>query len=114
MNSYARLSMTDVPGYIWNSVYEKWRNAYLDGWKYSELWNGCALCNFVGSKRYVCRDCPLYKDEWCKAYMNASKISIEYHKFAGEGDEDDWRSRIKDFLIFLKPYCTEDYNNDIY
>ncbi len=108
MNRDGQLFMTDVPSHVWDSVYEKWRNAYLDGWNRSELWSGCSLCKFVNSRKRVCNDCPLYEDGWCRTYLNSSKISIEYHEFAGYRDENIWRSRIQDFLVFLKPYCTED------
>ena len=105
------LEMEAVPGYIWNSVYEKWRQAYIDGWEYWELWHGCDLCKFVVDNEYMCIECPLYKDSWCKSYGSVSRISIQYDiPLRDEGDEDNWRARIREFLIFLKPYCTEDYN----
>lgn len=103
-------AMTDVPSSVWDSVYEKWRRAYLDGWSYGNLWYGCDLCRFMADGEYMCIECPLYINNWCRTYGRESKISIQYHTAIGDPeDEAEWSARLRDFLIFLKPYCTGGY-----
>lgn len=113
INTYTRIEMEEVPANIWDAVYDKWRQAYLDGWDYHTLWRGCALCKWQGDNSYKCRQCPLGTDSWCNSYGCDSRISIRYRGKDGYtygDDEDKWRVEISKFLRFLKPYCTHEIN----
>lgn len=100
--------MEDVPIEIWDSVYEKWNQACIDGWDKDKLWHGCDLCKWAKLSGLGCAQCPLVRGSWCNNFGAGSKLSIEYLDWTK--NEDTWRLRIKDFLIYLEPYCTEDIN----
>lgn len=97
------LSMLDVPLEIRNSVYDKWSEAYLDGWDYDKLWNGCELCQWIALAGCGCNQCPLTYGSWCNNFGAGSRLSIDFRNL--NRDEDAWRSEIRDFLMYLKPYC---------
>lgn len=99
------LNMEDAPERVWNSVYDKWSQALIDGWDHDELWHGCELCKWLMSGGFGCAQCPLARGSWCNNFGAGSKLSIQYLDWTN--NEDTWRSRIKDFLIYLKPYCTK-------
>ena len=100
------IKMVDVPFEIWNAVYDKWAQAYLDGWDKDKLWNGCGLCKWVMKRGDGCKECPLAGDSWCHNFGAGSRLAIEY--FDWTENEDEWRYQIREFLRFLRPYCMGD------
>lgn len=100
--------MEDVPAKLWDGVYDKWSQALIDGWDSDELWSGCDLCSWVMSRDCGCAHCPLASGLWCTNFGAESKLSIQYCNW--NEDVDAWRSRIEEFLIYLKPYCSENIN----
>ena len=107
-----QIEMAEVPSSVWDLVYEKWREAYLDGWNYWELWHGCALCEWQEERSYKCKQCPLSIDNWCQSYGRDSRISIQYRDGPEDeyvADEDKWRAEIERFLKYIKPYCSGGY-----
>ena len=94
------IDIEEVPNDVMKSVYGKWREAYVEGWE-NKLWGLCAMCHWVSG----CDVCPLRKGNWCTSNALGSRIHI---RFNGSSGEDAWKDRIKDFLIFLKPYCKGD------
>lgn len=97
------LNMEDIPQTIYNDIYEKWRQAYLDGWSYLNLWQGCSLCRWMRDNGYNCDRCVLKKGNWCTNFGSTSKLSIYYNN--KYGDKETWKTRLEEFLVFLKPYC---------
>jgi len=93
------ISMMDVPGEVWDRVYEKWTLALWNGWD-DQLWNSCKLCQWILSEDLTCRQCPLVENGWCDE-------GSWYHSRLCCSDIDDvfeWREDVIDFLEFIRPY----------
>lgn len=103
MASMKPIRMKDVPTKIWNDTYEKWRDVYENGWD-DNLWKGCGLCVWMNQTDYVCSLCPLSIDKWCRNRGMESRLHPDYMNYKSN---EEWVSGIKDFLIFLKPYCSD-------
>jgi hypothetical protein len=100
--------MKEVPKEILDGVYEKWAEALKDGWNEEQLWNGCDLCEWLDLIHDGCNRCPLREDDWCNNGGQWSKLHITYSDDDSEDPELLWVDRVKAFLVFLKPYCSEE------
>ena len=99
--------MEDVPHYIWNRVYQKWSQVYLDEWNEDEMWgDGCDLCEYLDQENIDCEECPLRCDKWCCDFGTASRLSGRYYDV--HNVDHEWEDGIRDFLVFLKVYCSEE------
>ena len=100
------IPMEEVPSWIWNYVYNKWHNALETGW-HPELWNRCAMCNWLNPEELKCVMCPL-NPCWCRSKPSLSRLHIDYNY----GDEEAWRDDVIRFLMNIKPFCNNETNKD--
>jgi len=99
------LAMTDVPSHIWDKTYRKWSKALIAGWDEEVLWVGCDLCVWCNNHGDgICRRCPLRSGIWCVNFADRSRLHIDYYKCM----DTTWEEAIKEFLVYLKPYCTDE------
>ena len=108
INTDNTIKMEDIPPWVWNNVYRKWKDALVTGWS-SDLWHGCDLCNWLNHNVDSCSSCPISVDNWCVNAKEGSRLHREWHP-ADDADNRNgdyqWRCVVRDFLDFVRPYCT--------
>jgi len=99
MSEAKRLSLSDIPLEILESVYQKWSKAIEGGWK-NRLWKRCALCDYCNKyveERYGgCVVCPLPPTFFCCGDSKRSVLHIDAHN-----SEEEWKQTVDALLKFL-------------
>jgi hypothetical protein len=99
-----RFDLRDVPTEVLVAVTQKWKSALADGWN-ENLWQPCALCEFVMSHNSDSKECAL----WCpisllngKCYCNDTKEGTRLHMWYHDGDVAAWRKTVHEFINIIE------------
>ncbi|MHC1571572.1 MAG: hypothetical protein ACXQTL_02250 [Methanosarcinales archaeon] len=100
MSEVERLRLSNIPLEVLESVYQKWRDIYDDGWE-KESWTTCNLCRFCNRQIKPpllsgCKICPLPPTNFCNSDSDTSLLHPSNQTV------DEWGEHIKDFLNMIK------------